>query len=96
MPEENTIHIGEHDDIRASLLGLQRWESFIFDSCFLLLSEIGSLGDMLEKIGFLVEVGIFQLRDTVDEDLLGGSSEGERVAVPYDNIWIRVNYAVSP
>ncbi len=82
MPEENTIHIGEHDNIRISLLGLQRWESFIFDSCFLLLGEIGGLGNMLEEIGLLVEVGRFQLRDTVNEDLFGGSSEGERVAVP--------------
>jgi hypothetical protein len=83
----NTADVPEHDYIRLSRLGFERRQSFVFDRVLGLLVEVRCNGDVLGRFRLRRRIGLLELGDPVDEDLLGGSAQRQWMAVPDDYIY---------
>ena len=81
-----TADVSKHDGVSLCPARRQRRKALIFNCCFRLLFKIGCNWERLECNGFLQNVGVFDLSDTIDPDLLRSCAESQWVAIPNYNI----------
>ena len=86
LADPNVCEVGEQDGLWGRFLRPQRRKTFVLDSCLSLAFEVGSLRNHQSGHRFGNYAGTDELRNPIDENLSRRCTEGERVAVPKDDI----------
>jgi len=85
--QDQAADVRETGDIARASLEFKGWEAIVLNSIARLVREVRCVGRFLQFVRLFVHERRVQLRDTVNPNLLGRSTNLKRVAIPENDIY---------